>query len=78
MNPEWNLSCEDWIIGDGQPHRDVGEVFKWGAVGFWTWEPLEKSGEKSRSVVVIPDSKYRVVAEVTFLSEKACIIDFGL
>lgn len=78
MNPEWNLSYEDWIIGDGQPHRDVGEAFKWGAVAFWTWKPLAKTDERSRSAVVIPDFKYRVVAEVTFLSEKACIIDFGL
>ncbi len=78
MTPEWNLSYEDWIIGDGQPHRDVGEVFEWFAVVFWTWEPLEKSDERSRSAVVIPDFKYRVVAEVTFFSEKACVIDFGL
>jgi hypothetical protein len=75
MTPEWNLSYEDWIIGDGQPHRDVGEVFKWFSVAFWIWEPLEKSDERSRSAVVIPDFKYRVVAD---LSEKACVIDFGL
>jgi len=29
MLNEWNLSYEDWIIGDGEPHRAVGEVFKW-------------------------------------------------
>lgn len=41
-------------------------------------EPLEKSHERSRSAVLIPDFKYRVVAEVVFLSETACVIDFGL
>jgi hypothetical protein len=78
MTPEWNLSYEDWLIGDGQPHRAVGEVFEWPAVAFRTWEPLEKSDKQSRSAVEIFDFKYRVVAEVTFFSEKACVIDFGL
>jgi len=78
MPNEWNLSYEDWIIGDGQPHRLVGDVFKWFAVSFCTWDPLTRCDERSRSAVCIPDFKYRVVAEVTFVSEKACVIDFGL
>jgi hypothetical protein len=45
MNPEWNLSYEEWIIEDGQPHRDVGEVFKWSAIALWTWEPLKKTAK---------------------------------
>lgn len=75
---QWNLSYEDWLIGDGEPHRAVGEVFEWFAVSFWSWEPLTKSKERTRSAVCIPDFKYRVVAEVTFVSEKASVIDFGL
>jgi hypothetical protein len=61
MTPEWNLSYEAWIIGDGEPHRTVGEVFEWFAVAFWTWEPLEKSDKQSRSAVVIPDFKYQTL-----------------
>jgi hypothetical protein len=75
---EWNLSYEEWIIGDGQPDREVGEVFDWFSIAFWTWEPLKKTEERLRSVIAIPDFKYRVVAEVVFLSENACVIDFGL
>jgi len=71
MTPDWNLSYEDWIIGDGQPHREVGEVFKWFAVAFWTWEPLEKSDDSSRSAVVIPDFKYRVAAEADFFFRRS-------
>ena len=78
MLNEWDLSYEDWIIGDGEPHRAVGEVFKWFAVSFWTWNPLSRCDDKTRSAVCIPGFKYRVVAEVAFLSEKACVIDFGL
>lgn len=78
MLPEWNLSYEEWMIGDGSPHRDTGEIFDWFAVAFWTWEQLAKSEERSQSAVAIQDFKYRVVAEVTFLSEKVCILDFGL
>lgn len=60
------------------PHRSVGEVFDWFAVAFWTEECLVRTEQKSRSAVRVSDYKYRIVAEVTYLSEKACIIDFGL
>ena len=76
---EWNLSyVGPGIIGDGEPHRDVGEVFEWFAVAFWTWGPLRRCGATSPSAVAIPDFRYRVLAEGVFLSEQACIIDFGL
>jgi hypothetical protein len=75
MPPEWNLHYEDWIIGDGQPDRHVDEVFDWFAVAFWTKERLTKIQGRSRSVVPATDHGYRVVAEVTYLSDGACIID---
>jgi hypothetical protein len=34
--------------------------------------------DRTRSAISIPDFEYRVEAEVTFLSEKVCVIDFGL
>ena len=78
MPPEWNLHYDDWIIGDGQPHREVGQRFDWFAVEFWTQEALARVNEKSKRAVPVQDYKYRVVAEIVYLSEKACIIDFGL
>jgi hypothetical protein len=78
MLPEWNLHYDDWIIGDGQPDRKVGERFGWFAVAFWTKAALMKVNEKSRSAVAIRGYKYRVVAEIVYLSETACVIDFGL
>ena len=78
MLTEWNLSYEEWMIGDGQPHRHFGETFEWLAVEFWSLEPLNKSDEQPRSAVAVPNFKYKVIAEVTFLSEKSCVIDFGL
>ena len=78
MTTEWNLRYDAWIIGDGEPNRDVGEVFDWYAVEFWSVEGLATVEAKSKSAVSIADYEYRVVAEVVYLSEDACIIDFGL
>ena len=78
MHPEWNLHYERWVIEDGQPDLAVGEIFKWFAIAFWTESKLVKVDERTKSAVPIEDYKYRVVAEVRYVSEKACIIDFGL
>src|SRR5215472_14934468 len=78
MLPEWNLHYEEWIIGDGEPDRHVGEVFDWFALAFWSEGKLEKAREGEKSAVPISDFRYRVVAEVVYLSESACIVDFGL
>lgn len=78
MHNEWNLHYASWIIGDGEPDRSIGEVFDWFALAFWSEARLVMSSEQSASAVPVDDYKYRVVAEVTYLSEKACVIDFGL
>jgi hypothetical protein len=78
MLAEWNLYYEDWIIGDGEPDRQVGDVFDWFALAFWSDEKLTKTIEREKSALPAPDFRYRVVAEVIYLSERACIIDFGL
>jgi hypothetical protein len=75
---EWNLHYEAWIIGDGEPDRSVGEVFDWFAVEFWSGEGLASSSEKSKSAIALPHFEYRVCAEMIYLSEAACVIDFGL
>jgi hypothetical protein len=75
---EWNLHYEAWVISDGEPDRSVGEVFDWFAVEFWSDEGLAIASEMSKSVIVLPNFEYRVCAEVIYLSEAACVIDFGL
>lgn len=78
MPTEWNLRYDEWVIGDGEPDRSVGDVFDWFAVEFWSTEGLARTNEKSKSALALPDFDYRVFAEVVYLSEKSCIIDFGL
>jgi hypothetical protein len=78
MPNEWSLRYDEWIIGDGEPDRSVGDIFDWFAVEFWSQEGLAKVNEDARSAIAVPNFEYKVSAEVIHLSEKACIIDFGL
>jgi len=78
MQPEWNLHYARWVIEDGQPDRRVGDVFDWSDVAFYSEETLTTAHERAKSAVPVGDFAYRVVAEVTYLSEQACVIDFGL
>jgi hypothetical protein len=67
------------MIADGEPDREVGEIFEWFSVEFWTVKgSLERTDERRKAAIPIADHKYQVVAEVAYLSEKACDIDFGL
>jgi hypothetical protein len=78
MPTEWNLYYPSWMIADGQPDRTVGEIFEWFAIEFWTEKSLERTDERRKSAIPVADYNYQVVAEVAYLSEKACVIDFGL
>ena len=78
MPNEWNLRYDQWVIGDGEPHRRVGETFDWFVVEFFNDEELQVLGDQSKSAIAMPDFQYRVVAELVYLSEKACVLDFGL
>lgn len=78
MPNEWNLRYDAWIIADGEPNRNVGEVFDWYAVEFFSTEGLAAAQEKSKSVVPVADYEYQVAAELIYLSEQTCIIDFGI
>ncbi|HKD81291.1 MAG TPA: hypothetical protein VKH81_16470 [Candidatus Angelobacter sp.] len=75
---EWNLRYEAWIIGDGEPHRSVGDIFDWFTVEFWSHEGLVNTAEKSKSAIALPEFEYRVCAEVIYLSEEDCVLDFGI
>jgi hypothetical protein len=79
MPSEWNLYYPSWMIADGEPDRKVGEAFEWFAVEFWTVKgSLERTDERRKEAIPVADNNYQVVAEVAYLSEKACVIDFGL
>lgn len=67
------------MIGDGEPHPGIGEVFDWFAIEFWSDEPLTITPRRTRSAVPTGDFQYPVTAEVVFIAEKnAIVIDFGL
>jgi hypothetical protein len=78
MPPEWNIYYWRWIIEDGQPDLRVGEQFDWFALDFWTTRGLAKIDDRSGVAIAVNDYKYKVVAELVYLSEKSCVIDFGL
>ncbi len=75
---EWNLYYEAWIIGDGEPHRSVGDIFDLFTVEFSSADGLVTTTEKSKSTVVLPDFGYQLCAEVIYLSEQGCVLDFGI
>ncbi|MDE1162345.1 MAG: hypothetical protein PW792_10425 [Acidobacteriaceae bacterium] len=82
MERDWNLHYARWVIDDGEPELHVGEEFDWFAVSFWSDAPLMHSTENTRSAVPIADGRYRVNAEVIYISQDAnlpaLIIDFGI
>jgi hypothetical protein len=78
MHAEWNLHYARWVIEDGQPKRSVGDVFDWSDVEFNTEGALAAAREQAKMALPVGDYVYRVVAEVTYLSGPACVIDFGL
>jgi hypothetical protein len=82
MHLDWNIHYFRWVIDDGEPELHVGDVFDWGAVSFWSDAPLIRSPESTRSAAPIVDGRYRVSAEIIYVSQDpkqaACIIDFGI
>jgi hypothetical protein len=78
MQEQWNLHYEGWMIADSVPDRYVGEVFEWFALAFSSESRLSTSQGRLKSAIPVGDYADRIVAEVTYLSDKACIIDFGL
>lgn len=79
MNSEWHLHYEGWVIEDGQPDREVGETFDWGALSYWSEdECLGVTEERVKSATAVDDFKYTISGEVIYLADNCCVIDFGL
>ena len=75
---EWNIHYARWMIDDGTPDRRLGETFDWPAIEFWSEISLASTPERKKSAEPVGDYEYRVVAEVLYVGESTCIIDFGL
>jgi hypothetical protein len=75
---EWNLRYDAWIIGDGEPHRTVGDAFEWFTLEFWSEEGLLSTTEKSKSAMALANFDYRVCAELINVSDEDCVLDFGI
>ena len=82
MERDWNLHYARWVIEDGEPELHVGEEFDWHAVSFWSDERLTRSTERWKGATPIADGRYRVNAEVIYISQdanlSAFIIDLGV
>jgi hypothetical protein len=78
VQAEWNLHYARWVIEDGQPNRRVGDLFDSSDVEFNTEGALVAARAQAISAIPVGDYAYQVVAEVTHISEQACVIDFGL
>jgi hypothetical protein len=79
VNAEWHLHYEGWVIEDGQPNREVGETFSWGALSYRIEEErFRLAGEQLKSADAIDDFKYKISGELIYLATNCCVIDFGL
>lgn len=82
MERAWNLHYARWVIEDGEPELHVGDEFEWHTVGFWSDKRLSPSTENNKGATPIADGRYRVNAEVIYVSRdtrlSAYIIDFGI
>ena len=78
MPPEWSLGYPRYMIQDGCPHIECGQILEWPALEFFSENTLAISETKSRDALEIDDHKYSITAEIIYLSDTAAVIDFGL
>jgi len=76
MPPIWNIHYARWVIDDGEPEIDVKADFDWFSLAFSG--TLMKTSRKEKSSIPVADYRYQLTAEVVYISEKSCVIDFGL
>ncbi len=74
----WNIHYDRRVIEDGEPEREAGEQFHWQVLSFGPKDQLARVVGPTQSAVEAPGHRYRVVAQVVYVSESAVVIDFGL
>jgi hypothetical protein len=74
---QWHLGFPSYLIADGAyADIEVGQTLDTLALEFWCKPRLKLAATKVKSAVPLPDYRYRVTAEIQFLSGYAAVIDF--
>src|SRR5215216_160170 len=74
---QWHIDLAPWIISDGNyEHFHRGQVERF-AVELFA-QSLERSAQPVKRVEHVEGSRYRVSAELVYLSDEAAVLDFGL
>jgi hypothetical protein len=74
---QWNIDLSPWIISDGNyRHFSRGQVAHF-AVELFV-QSLERSARPEKQADHLEGSRYRVSAEIVYLSDRAAVVDFGL
>ncbi|SEB97143.1 hypothetical protein SAMN05443244_2315 [Terriglobus roseus] len=81
MGFDWKLQLQRYVIEDGSAEHYVGEVFTWVAE-FHCAAVLELSTVRERLAFPVERNRYRVNAEVIYISQDprhdCCVLDFGI
>ena len=78
MPSEWSLGYPRYMIDDGCPHIEAGQLLDWPALEFYSENTLALTESKSKNASEIADHRYMITAEVVYISDTAAVIDFGL
>ena len=78
MPSEWSLGYPRYMINDGCPHIEAGQMLEWPALEFWSENTLALTESRSMNASEIADHRYMITAEVVYISDTAAVIDFGL
>jgi hypothetical protein len=77
----WNLHLDRYVIDDGNPELQVGDVFDW-PLTFWADAVLTRTVARTKVVLALAGNYYGVDAEVIYISQDpgqaGCILDFGM
>jgi hypothetical protein len=75
---KWNLGFPSYLIADGEyPELSAGQEIECFALEFHP-RTLKVSPPGPKEAKLAIGSDYSVVAEILYLSDEACLIDFGL
>ena len=76
---QWHLGFPSYLIADGAyADIEVGQTLNTFALEFWCERRLKLVATKVKSAVPLPDYRYRVTAEIHYVSGNAAVIDFGI